>query len=73
MGKYSTRRGRQPRDSGWVIQYGGIQVECRDEADAKALAARLRKKGHRFWARTCSNTTPARFVDTDEISSWLQE
>jgi len=73
MGRYSGRRRRQPRDIGWVISYGGMQVECRDEADAKALAARLRRKGHRLWARTSFNATPARYVGSDEISGWLQE
>jgi len=39
--RYSTRRGRSPANAAWVVEYGGLQVECRDEADAKKIAGRL--------------------------------
>jgi len=73
MGRYSTRSGRRPSDAGWVVKYGGIQVECRDEADAKMLVARLRRKGHRVTARTGFRAERPRYVDTDQIGNWLAE
>jgi hypothetical protein len=42
--RYSTRRGHPSTDPAWVVEYGALQVECRDEADAKKIAGRLRRK-----------------------------
>ena len=33
--RYSTRRGRSPANAACLVEYGGLQMECRDEADAK--------------------------------------
>jgi hypothetical protein len=62
MGRYSTRRGREPTNARWVVEHGGLKIECRDEADAKRLAARLRKKGYRVTARTGFDASPLRPV-----------
>jgi hypothetical protein len=40
----STRQGHQPITARWIVEYGGLTVECRDETDAKSLAARLHKR-----------------------------
>ena len=74
MGRYSTRRGHEPINARWVVEYGGLTIECRDEADAKKLAARLRKKGYRVTARTGFGTAPLmRYVEVDQIKAWLEE
>jgi hypothetical protein len=36
----------------WVIRYGGLTIECRDEHDAKKVAGDLYRKGHRGRAKS---------------------
>ena len=69
----STRRGRSRADAAWVVEYGGVQVECRDEVDAKKSAGRLRRKGLRVTAYTRYGTAFPRFVDLDQLDAWLKE
>ena len=71
--RYSTRRGRSPANAAWVVEYCGLQVECRDEADAKKIAGRLRRKGLRVTAHTPYGTAFPRFLDLDQLDAWLKE
>ena len=62
-----------PASAAWVVEYGGLQVECRDEADAKKIAGRLRRKGLRVTAYTRYGTAFPRYVDLDQLDAWLKE
>lgn len=55
----------------WVIEYGGMSVECGDEAGAKKLAAKLRKKGYRLTARTAEGVSPSWRIHPEELDEWL--
>lgn len=55
----------------WVVVYGGMSVECRDEAGAKKLAAKLRRKGYRLAARTADGVSPSWRIDPEELDEWL--
>jgi hypothetical protein len=50
-----------------VVEYGGVQVECRDEADAKKIAGGLRRKGLRVTAHTRYGTA---FPNMSTLISW---
>ena len=71
--RYSTRRGCSPANAAWVVEYGGLQVECRDEADAKKIAGRLRRKGLRVTAYTRYGAALPRYVDLGQLDAWLKE
>jgi hypothetical protein len=55
----------------WIIEYGGMSVECGDEAGAKELAAKLRQKGYRLTARTAEGVSPSWRIDPEELEEWL--
>jgi hypothetical protein len=61
------KRGRR------IVEYGGLIVECRDESDAKKLAASLRRKKYPYCmtARTADGVTPSWRIDCDEGDDWL--
>ena len=67
----STRQGHQPITARWIVEYGGLAVECRDETDAKNLVVRLHKKGLRVSARTYPGVVPQRSVSVGQIKHWL--
>ncbi len=55
----------------WVVVYGSMSVECADEAGAKKLAAKLRRKGFRLAARTADGVSPSWRIDPEELDEWL--
>jgi hypothetical protein len=59
-------------NSKWVIEYGNLSVDCRDEDDAKAMVRRLRQKG-KLVARTAFGVSPGRRIEGVDITSWLAE
>lgn len=54
----------------WLIRYGGLTIECRDEHDAKKVAGDLYRKGHRVSARRCK---PERSIEPNQMRGWLSE
>jgi hypothetical protein len=75
MRRSSTRRHLKTRKSPakWFVEYGGLTVECRDEADAKRLARGLHKKGYRLVARAAPGAFPPRRIDADQVKNWLSK
>ncbi|MGY4624666.1 hypothetical protein ACVWY3_002422 [Bradyrhizobium sp. USDA 4486] len=73
MRHFSRRRHPEKRKppSKWVVVYGGMSVECSDEASAKNLAAKLRRKGYRLAARTAEGVSPSWRIDPEELDEWL--
>ena len=75
MRRSSTRAHVKPRKSPvkWFVEYGGLTIECRDEADAKRLARSLHKKGYRVAARTALGAFPPRRIPANLVKNWLSE
>jgi hypothetical protein len=57
---------------GWVIEYGTLIVDCRDEEDAKRIVRGLRHRA-RVIARTGYGTLPAKRLEGADLTSWLSE
>lgn len=69
----SNRSGRHPIPAQWIVEYGGLIVECRDEADARRLAARLHRKAYRVSVRTGPGVLPEKRIPAGQIKQWLGE
>jgi hypothetical protein len=74
--RHSSRR-RHPEmrktPAKWLVDYGGLTIECRDEADAKRLARSLLRKGYRVAARAAPGAFPPRRIDANHVRKWLSE
>jgi len=57
---------------GWVIEYGTLTVDCRDEEDAKRIVRGLRHRA-RVIARTAYGVSPARRLEGTDLKRWLSE
>jgi hypothetical protein len=57
---------------GWVIEYGALNVDCRDEEDAKRIVRGLRY-GARVVARTAYGVFPGRRLEGVDLAKWLSE
>ena len=56
----------------WVIEYGSLLVDCRDENDAKTIIRGLRYRGG-LVARTALGVSPRRRIEGADLASWLSE
>jgi len=57
---------------GWVIEYGTLIVDCRDEEDAKRIVRGLRNRA-RVIARTGHGAFPGRRLEGEDLTKWLSE
>jgi hypothetical protein len=57
---------------GWVIEYGTLNVDCRDEEDAKRIVRSLRQRA-RVIARTAYGVLPGRRLEGADLTTWLSE
>jgi hypothetical protein len=57
---------------GWVIEYGTLTVDCRDEEDAKRIVRNLRNRA-RVIARTGYGALPGRRLEGEDLTRWLSE
>lgn len=57
---------------GWVIEYGTLNVDCRDEEDAKQIVRSLRQRA-RVIARTAYGVSPGRRLEGADLTKWLSE
>jgi hypothetical protein len=57
---------------GWVIEYGTLIVDCRDEEDAKRIVRSLRQRA-RVIARTAYGVFPGRRFEGADLTMWLSE
>jgi hypothetical protein len=55
---------------GWVIEYGNLIVDCRDEEDAKRIVRGLRHRA-RVIARTGYGSIPGRRLEGADLAMWL--
>jgi hypothetical protein len=56
----------------WVIEYGTLTVDCRDEEDAKRIVRGLYRRA-RVAARTGYGVFPARRLEGADLATWLSE
>jgi len=74
--RHSPRRHRPEKRKSpvkWLVEYGGLKIECRDEADARRLVGSLHRKGYRVAAQTIPGAFPARQIQADQVKNWLSE
>ena len=57
---------------GWVIEYGTLNVDCRDEEDAKRIVRSLRQRA-RVIARTAYGVSPGRRLEGADLTKWASE
>ncbi len=57
---------------GWVIEYGTLIVDCRDEDDAKCIVRSLRHRA-RVIARTGYGVFPGKRLEGADLTMWLSE
>ena len=57
---------------GWVIEYGTLIVDCRDEEDARRIVRGLRHRA-RVIARTGYGVLPGRRLEGADLTKWLSE
>lgn len=57
---------------GWVIEYGTLIVDCRDEEDAKRIVRSLRQRA-KVIARTGYGISPGRRLEGADLIGWLSE
>lgn len=55
---------------GWVVEYGTLSIDCRDEEDAKGIVRSLRQRG-RVIARTAYGVSPGRRLEGEDLTKWL--
>jgi hypothetical protein len=55
---------------GWVIEYGTLIVDCRDEEDAKRIVGSLR---HRARVIARYGVLPGRWLEGADLTRWLSE
>jgi len=56
----------------WVIEYGTLTVDCRDEEDAKRIVRGLHLRA-RVVARTGYGVFPIRILEGADLATWLSE
>jgi hypothetical protein len=56
----------------WVIEYGTLTVDCRDEEDAKRIVRGLYRRA-RVIARTGYGAFPMRRLEGADLTRWLSE
>jgi hypothetical protein len=56
----------------WIVEYGTLTVDCRDEEDAKRVVRGLHHRA-RVIARTGYGILPARRLEGAELANWLSE
>jgi hypothetical protein len=56
----------------WVIEYGTLTVDCRDEEDAKRIVRDLHRRA-RLIARTAYGVFPVRRLEGVDLATWLSE
>jgi hypothetical protein len=57
---------------GWVIEYGTLNVDCRDEEDAKRIVRGLHHRAGVI-ARTAYGVFPGRRLEGADLTRWLSE
>jgi hypothetical protein len=57
---------------GWVVEYGTLIVDCRDEEDAKRIVRSLRQRA-RVIARTAYGAFPGKRFEGADLTRWLSE
>ena len=57
---------------GWVIEYGTLNVDCRDEEDAKRIVRGLRNRA-RVVARTAFGVFPGKRLEGADLTRRLSE
>jgi hypothetical protein len=57
---------------GWVIEYGTLTVDCRDEEDAKRIVRRLHYRAE-VVARTAYGVLPGKRFEGADLTRWLSE
>jgi hypothetical protein len=57
---------------GWVIEYGTLTVDCRDEEDAKRIVRRLHRRA-KVIARTAYGVLPGKRLEGADMTGWLSE
>jgi hypothetical protein len=57
---------------GWVIEYGTLNVDCRDEEDAKRIVRGLHHRA-RVIVRTAYGVFPGRRLEGADLTMWLSE
>ena len=56
---------------GWVVEYGPLSIDCRDEEDAKGIVRSLRRRRGRVVARTADGVSPRRRFEGEDLTKWL--
>jgi hypothetical protein len=56
----------------WVIEYGTLTVQCRDEEDAKRIVRGLHRRAGVI-ARTGYGVLPVRRLEGPDLATWLLE
>jgi hypothetical protein len=56
---------------GWVVEYGPLSIDCRDEEDAKKVVRNLRRRKGRVIARTADGASPRRWFESQDLTKWL--
>ena len=56
---------------GWVVEYGPMSIDCRDEEDARRIARNLRRRRGRVVARTADGVSPRRWFEGEDLTKWL--
>jgi hypothetical protein len=56
---------------GWVIEFGTLTVDCRDEEDAKRIVRRLHYRAE--VARTAYGVLPGKRFEGADLTRWLSE
>jgi len=56
---------------GWVVEYGHLSIDCRDEEDAKRVVRNLRRRKGRIVARTAFGVSPRRWFEGEDLTKWL--
>jgi hypothetical protein len=56
---------------GWVVEYGPMSIDCRDEEDAKRIVRSLRRRKGRVVARTAGGVSPRRWFEGADLTKWL--
>ena len=57
---------------GWVIEFGTLTVDCRDEEDAKRIVRRLDYRAE-VVVRTAYGVLPGKRFEDADLTRWLSE
>jgi hypothetical protein len=71
MRGFSTSPETADSPKGWVVEYGPMSIDCRDEEDAKKIAWNLRRRRGRVIAHTAFGVSPRRWLEGEDLTNWL--